>query len=431
MRKSDFERLIFWGLALMVVPLWLLSYPETTVRHNINPILIYGSQIAALIGFSLFALTFILSARWKWLEDYFGGLDKMYQLHHTMARTALVLLLIHPILLAIRFIPGEMEKVFWYLLPLHRKIEIDLGSWALWGLFLLMLLTIFIKLPYDKWKVTHKFMGVFFIVGILHIFFLDLSVSANPALAAYLATLSVIGVAAWVYKSLLFDLVIKKPRYRVERADHLNDQVVEITMKPENRTVHFIPGQYFFFSFRDSAISMESHPFTVCDEDDNGQIKIMVKVLGDYTKQLFKNLKPGAVALLEGPYGRFDYRNGKKNQIWIGGGVGIAPFLSFANDLKKQKDTNFRIDLYYCVKTESEAIQIQQFKDLEEIRKDFQVHLIREDVEGLLGTNRLSLLEKNDIFICGPKSMREAMVPRLKKDGVSKKAIHFEDFDFR
>ena len=431
MRKSDFGRLIFWGLALMVVPLWLLSYPETTIRHSLNPILIYGSQITALIGFSLFALTFVLSARWNWLEDYFGGLDKMYHLHHTMARTALVLLLFHPILLAIRFIPGETEKVFWYLLPLHRKIEIDLGSWALWGLILLMLITVVIKLPYDKWKITHKFMGVFFIVGVLHIFFLDLSVSANPALAAYLATLSVTGVVAWIYKSLLFDLVIEKPRYRVERVDHLNDHVVEITMKPENRSVHFIPGQYFFFSFRDSDLTRESHPFTVCNEDENGQIKIMVKVLGDYTNQLYRNLKPGAVALLEGPYGRFDYRNEKKEQIWIGGGVGIAPFLSFANDLKKQKHPNFSIDLYYCVKTESEAIHIKQYKELEERIKDFQVHLVREDVEGLLSINGLTRLEGKDIFICGPKSMREALVPRLKKDGVPKKAIHFEDFDFR
>jgi predicted ferric reductase len=395
-----------------------------------NPYLVYGSQITALTGFSLFALTFVLSARWKWLEDYFGGLDKMYHLHHNMARIALTLLLIHPILLAIRFIPGEMEKLVWYLLPMHRKIEIDLGSWALWGLILLMLLTIFIKLPYDKWKITHKFMGVFFILGVLHIFFLDLSVSANPVLAAYLGILSVTGVVAWVYKSLLFDLLIEKPRYRVESTDHLNEHVVEITMKPEKRRVQFIPGQYFFFSFRDSVISTESHPFTVCDEDDNGQIKIMVKVLGDYTKQLYKNLKPGAIALLEGPYGRFDYRNGKKDQIWIGGGVGIAPFLSFANDLKNQKHPNFRVDLYYCVKSENEAIHIQQFKELEEMTKDFQVHLIREDVEGLLSTNGLTRLEDKDVFICGPKSMREALVPQLKKNGVPNKAIQFEDFDF-
>ncbi|WP_372906548.1 ferric reductase-like transmembrane domain-containing protein [Rhodohalobacter sp.] len=430
MEKSDSGNLIFWGVALIAIPLWLLSFPETTIRHNVNPFLVYISQITALTGFSLFALTFVLSARWRWLEDYFGGLDKMYHLHHTMARTALVLLLVHPILLAIRFIPAETDKVFWYLLPLHRKFEIDLGSWALWGLILLMLFTIVIKLPYDKWKITHKFMGVFFILGILHIFFLDLSVSANPALTIYIAALSLTGVAAWVYKSILFDWVIEKPRYRVENADRLNDQVIEITMTPENEKVGFIPGQYFFFSFRDSNLSGESHPFTVCDETDKGQIKIMVKVLGDYTKQLYRNLKPGAVAMLEGPYGRFDYRKGKRKQLWIGGGVGIAPFLSWAHDLKQQGFPHYIIDLYYCVKTESEAIHLHLFKEIESEMKDFHVHLIREDVEGLLSVNDINQIEEKEIFICGPKTMRESLVPQLKKSGVPNKAIHYEDFDF-
>ncbi|MDZ7757986.1 ferric reductase-like transmembrane domain-containing protein [Rhodohalobacter sp.] len=430
MEKSDSGSLVFWGVALLVIPLWLISFPETTVRNNLNPFLVYSSQITALTGFSMFALTFVLSARWKWMEDYFGGLDKMYHLHHTMARTALVLLLIHPILLASRFIPGELDKVFWYLLPVHRKVEIDFGSWALWGLILLMLVTIVIKLPYDKWKITHKFMGVFFILGILHIYFLDLSVSANPALAIYLAALSVIGVTAWVYKSVLFDWVIEKPRYRVEKADSLNEEVIEITMTPENERVRFIPGQYFFFSFQDSDLSRESHPFTVCDKSDDGHIKIMVKVLGDYTKQLYRNLKPGAVALLEGPYGRFDYRKGKPKQVWIGGGVGIAPFLSWAHDLEQQEYPDYNIDLYYCVKTESEAIHLRLFKEVEDKMKDFHVHLVREDVEGLLSVHDISGVQAKEIFICGPKTMREALVPQLKKNGVPKAAIHYEDFDF-
>ncbi|MDZ7694280.1 MAG: hypothetical protein U5K69_24690 [Balneolaceae bacterium] len=71
MEKSDSGNLIFWGAALMVIPLWLMSFPETTVRHNMNPFLVYSSQLTAINGFSLFALTFVLSARWKWLEDYF------------------------------------------------------------------------------------------------------------------------------------------------------------------------------------------------------------------------------------------------------------------------------------------------------------------------------------------------------------------------
>jgi predicted ferric reductase len=430
MKKRDTGRLIFWGAAFVVIPFWLVSFPETTVRHRMNPFLVYGSQITALTGFSLFALTFILSTRWKWLEDYFGGLDKMYQLHHTMARMALILLLIHPVMLAIRFIPVETDKVFWYLFPVHRRVEIDLGSWALWGLILLMLFTLVIKIPHDKWKITHKFMGIFFILGIFHIYLLDLSIAANPALTMYLTALSVTGVIAWIYKSILFHWVVNKPRYRVEKADRLNEKVIEITMTPESETVRFIPGQFFFFSFRNSDLSGESHPFTVYDETGDGQIKIMVKALGDYTQQLYRNLKPGAIALLEGPYGRFDYQMGNRKQLWIGGGVGIAPFISWAHDLKHHGYPDYNIDLYYCVKTRNEAIHLQLFKELESEIEEYHVHLVCEDEDGLPGINGINRLEEKDIFICGPKAMREALVPQLKKRGVQTKAIHYEDFDF-
>ncbi|WP_176719411.1 ferredoxin reductase family protein [Rhodohalobacter halophilus] len=347
-----------------------------------------------------------------------------------MARTALVLLLIHPILLAFRFIPSELDKVFWYLFPVHRRISIDLGSWALWGLILLMLVTIVIKLPYDKWKITHKFMGLFFILGILHIFLLDLSVTANQALTTYLAILSVLGVVGRIYKSILFGWVINKSHYRVEKTVRLNEQVIEITMAPESETVHSVPGQYFFFTFLHSKISKESHPFTVVQETEDGQIKIIVKALGDYTNQLYWELESGATALLEGPYGRFDYRLGKQDQVWIGGGVGIAPFISWGNDLKQQGKSDLNIDLYYCVNTEQEAIHLQLFQELESRLSGFRVHLVRADVEGLLNPNDIPGVREKDFFICGPADMRKSLLKDLKSLGVPKNSIHFEDFDF-
>lgn len=415
---------------MLAIPLWLLSFPETTIRHQLKPFWVYGSQVMALTGFAMFALTFVLSARIKWMEDYFGGLDKMYQLHHTMAKTALLLLLVHPVMLAVRFLPVETDRILWYLFPVHRRFEVNLGSWALWGLVILMLITLAIKIPYDKWKISHKFMGIFFIFGISHVYLMGLSVAANPALTVYLAVLSIVGVTAWIYKSILFNWVTKRYQYRVENTHRMTDHIIEITMVPENERIQFIPGQFFFFSFQDSGLSRESHPFTVCSETEGSKIKIMVKVLGDYTRQLHQNLKPGAVALLEGPYGRFDYRHGRKNQVWIGGGVGIAPFISWANDLKKQGNPNYNITLYYCVKTEREATHLQLFKELESTVKDFSVYLIREDIEGFLSTDQIAGVKVNDFFICGPKLMRETLVTELKKKGITNESIHYEDFDF-
>jgi len=428
--KNKLGSWICWGAVFTVIPLWLISFPETTIRHNLKPFYVYGSQVAALAGFALFALTFVLSARFKWLEDYFGGLDKMYHVHHTMGKAALLLLLIHPIMLALRWIPEDTGRLLWYLFPVHRQFEINIGSWALWGLILLMIFTLVIRLPYDKWKISHKFMGIFFILGVAHIYYLDLSFSSNPALMIYISFFSIAGITAWVYKSILFDFVVKKSRFRVDKVDRLNDKVIEIMLKPMDGVLSFIPGQFYFFSFRTSGISRESHPYTVCDMTKDGEITIMVKSLGDYTKQLHKELETGATALLEGPYGRFDYRNGKPNQIWIGGGVGIAPFISWANDLKRKNRTDLNVDLYYCVNTEKEATHLPLFRELEDQMETFRVDLIRADEEGFLKPSKIPRASEREIFICGPKEMRKSLLPELFKKGVSKKSIHFEDFDF-
>ncbi len=428
--KKQLGPWLFWAAALLVIPLWLISFPETTIRHNMKPFFVYGSQVTAWAGFALFALTFVLSARLKWLEDYFGGLDKMYHLHHTMAKTALVLLLIHPIMLALRWVPEDTGRLLWYLFPVHRQFEINIGSWALWGLILLMIFTIVIRIPYDKWKISHKFMGLFFILGVVHIYFLDLSMSTNPALVIYLSVLSVTGITAWVYKSVLFDFVVSKSRFRVVKIDRLSDKVIEIVLKPLNEALSFTLGQFYFFSFHAAGISRESHPYTICNMTNEGEITIMVKALGDYTKQLYQELETGTTALLEGPYGRFDYRHGKKNQVWIGGGVGIAPFISWANDLKRQNKSGLNIDLYYCVNTEVEATHLHVFKDLEKQMESFKVHLIRADVEGFFKPGEIPRATEKDFFICGPREMRKALLTELTKQGVPKNSIHFEDFDF-
>jgi len=428
--KNKLGSWICWGAVFTVIPLWLISFPETTIRHNLKPFYVYGSQVAALAGFALFALTFVLSARFKWLEDYFGGLDKMYHVHHTMGKAALLLLLIHPIMLALRWIPEDTGRLLWYLFPVHRQFEINIGSWALWGLILLMIFTLVIRLPYDKWKISHKLMGIFFFLGVAHIYYLDLSFSSNPALMIYLSAFSIAGIAAWLYKSLLFDFIVNKPRFRVVKVDRLSDKVIEIVLKPLDEALRFKPGQFYFFSFRAAGISRESHPYTVCDIANEGEITIMVKSLGDYTKQLYRELKTGATALLEGPYGRFDYRNGKSNQVWIGGGVGIAPFISWANDLKRQNKSDLNMDLYYCVNTGKEATHLHLFKELEIQMDRFRVHLIRADVEGFFNPGEIPRASEKDFFICGPKEMRKSLLPELTKLGVPKKSIHFEDFDF-
>ena len=421
---------LFWMLALLVIPLWFISFPETTLRHNIKPIPVYLSQLTSLVGFSCFALSFVLAARIKSLENAFGGLDRMYHTHHIMAITAVILLILHPILLAVRWIPEDSGRILWYLLPVHRRFEINLGSYALWGVILLTIATFLKKLPYHHWKITHKFMGVFFVLGALHIFYLDLSFSSNPPLMAYLVLLSVTGTGAWVYKTVLFGFMTSKKSYQVTGLHRPTRNILEIELTPNQNPIAFKSGQYFFFSFRTSGLSREYHPFTVTQYTQRGDIKIMVKALGDYTKALHRNLQTGDMAYLEGPYGCFDYQKGTRSQVWIAGGVGVAPFLCWVNELLSAPRDDLKVDFYYCVNSVDDIVYSNIYKKLASQMPSFLVHYIRADREGFINVEKIPKLDEREIFICGPRAMRRHILKALKDRNFPKNRIHFEDFDF-
>lgn len=125
---------------------------------------------------------------------------------------------------------------------------------------------------------------------------------------------------------------------------------MEIELSPIQKGVGINPGQFIFFRFRSPNISGEAHPYTIPQIKENGNIFIMVKSLGDYTDMLYETLQPGAVGLIEGPYGRFNYKYASSSQVWIGGGVGIAYFISWANELIKLPCTDLKVLCYWIAR---------------------------------------------------------------------------------
>lgn len=421
---------LFLGVALLIIPIWWISYPETTVKHNFKAIYIYSSQITALLGFSFFALSFVLSTRLKMIEDLFGGLDKVYHAHHTMAKLALIFMVAHPLLLGMRWLPKDVSKALWFLFPVHNRMEINIGSWAMWGVVILMFFTLVVKLRYHWWKYSHKILGVFFIAAVVHIIRTDPTMLNNSWLKIYILTLSIIGISAWIYKTLLFDFVKKKFNYQVTGINRMTEKVMEIELSPLHKRVNFVSGQFCFFSFKSPSISKEAHPYTIIQEKENGNILILVKSLGDYTNHLYRNLQISVVGFIEGPYGRFDYKKGSNSQAWIGGGVGIAPFISWANDLLRHPMNDLKVDLYYCLNHSSEATHTFVFQELHKVMPTFRLQLICSDLEGFIKMQNIEDIETEDIFICGPKEMRKALLLESNKMNIKRKNIHYEDFDF-
>ena len=425
MNKCAIVQSLCWASGIAVIPLWFISYPQTTLKHNPSSFVVYLSQLLSLTGYVYFALSFLLSARSKWLEKYFGGLDKMLRSHHYMAIAAGILILLHPLLLAFTWIGEDPQKALIYIFPFHRRLAMNIGSYALIGMIALLAISIFKQIPYHIWRFTHKFFGLVFIATAFHVFMIDDLVWNNPWLTAYLLLVTGLAIYSWIYKSVVLDYILMPYRYTVSNVTKLPNGYLDIELSAIGREVHFKAGQFFFIKYFAEDISRESHPFTVYSSPNESKIKILSKALGDYTHHLYRTLKVGTEAVLEGPYGGFNFDSGVREQVWIAGGVGITPFLS-----RVQTASDISAELYYCVNTPGDAIGWEVFEEKANIHPNFTARIISADSEGFLCAYDIPQIKNKEIYICGPCALRSKIIKELQALKIPRSHIHFEDFDF-
>ena len=233
-----------------------------------------------------------------------------------------------------------------------------------------------------------------------------------------------------VYKTIVHPLW-PRPRYVVSGVERLNDDVLEVTLAPQSEPLDFVPGQFVFVTVHADGLTREAHPYTLCGPADAETLTITVKALGDYTTRLYKRLAPGVEASLDGPYGCFDYRDGGDRQIWIAGGVGVAPFLSWARNLAWDGASAPDVDFYYCVHDRSDAVYRDEFEALSQELPTVDVALVCSVEEGHLHARDLGDVTDTDVFLCGPYRLTQDLRRQLRQYGVPDARIHFEDFEFR
>lgn len=404
-----------------IIPL-ILNSPSLDNYTNITHAL---GQISALIGMTLFAITFILSTRMKFVEKIFGGLDKVYGVHSFVGALAFILLLFHPILLVMKFIPEHFDLAAKYLLP-GGFLSVDLGIIALTGMIILLSITLYLKIKYDKWKFSHEFLGVFFIVAVFHIFLVRGTVSRDdifPGYFVYASIVSLVGIIGFFY-SLIIRKRLNSATYIVESINSKNN-CFDITLKPLDKTKTYDAGQFMFLKFYSKNLSHESHPFSIASKSNDPKLRFVIKKLGDFTAKL-DNVKVGDKVLIEGPYGLFN-RKSKRNQVWIAGGIGITPFLGMAQDFKDE----FKVDLYYSARFAGEFISLETLQSIEKKNKNFKMYLWNSTDKGKLTIDKIKYDKNTEFYICGPPEMKNALKTALIESGIKENHIIEEDFGFK
>lgn len=439
MTKRRVGPLLVWTAALLPLVLWLFTEPAGLAarRFPFHPAVTAVGQLAGLVGMAMLSIAFVLASRARFLENYFGGLDKMYQVHHRLGVTAFVLLLIHPPTHALRFVPQQFGKALVFLLPAHERLAVNLGAYAFWLLLLLMALTLFIQIPYDKWKLSHKVLGLVLVLGAIHLFTVEstpgrtVAVLENVVLRYYMLVLAMLGSVSFGYKLIVLPLLARQHLYTVKAVRRLNEEVLEIELTPRRRRVAFVPGQFVFVTFYGDGVPREAHPFTICSVPEQKAITLTVKVAGDFTALLYQRLRSGVSAKVEGPYGRFDYRTGSQQQVWLAGGVGVVPFLSWARYMVHTHDQSHRVIFYYCVHSRGDAVHYQEFVQLAAQLGNLDVKLVCSEEHGHLRAADVGQVKDKDVFMCGPKRFTSDLERQFRERGVPSERIAFEDFEFR
>jgi predicted ferric reductase len=411
-------------LSILPAIAWYAFGPARTYPLDYTNVTHFIGQVTGLVGMTMFAFTFVLSTRWTIFEDIFGGLDKVYQVHKTLGVIALILLLFHPIFLILKFLPDQMNRAAEYL-TLSAFQSVNYGLFALLGMIMLIFITFYISMRYHVWKWTHKTMGIFFILAVLHIFLVRGDVARDNIFDGYYIfaiIVSAIGISAYIYSLLLKGM--KSALYKVESI-RIKGNVHDILLTPLSGSITAKAGQFLFFSFYSSKISHESHPFSIAGID-KGKIRVIIKTLGDFTSTISR-VKQGDKVKVEGPYGRFYSRNPK--QTWIAGGIGITPFLSLAAELPTSAD----IDLYYSVAEARDLVGLDDFEDVQRKSKGrFRVHPWISAEKGRLTIDSIAGPYKGrDFFLCGPEGLKDSITRGLISKGVMRRNIHDEVFQFK
>jgi predicted ferric reductase len=294
-----------------------------------------------------------------------------------------------------------------------------------------MALALIKRFPYHCFIRTHFLLAASYLVLAGHATLLvDFSYWKSP-FGVFMALLLAAGSASAVV--LLFgrhSLHHKTVGEAVSVVHHDLSGTLEVDIQLKGRWPGHRAGQFAFVTFHSDE---GAHPFTISSAwTGNGQLQFTIKGLGDYTRALADRLKVGDMAKVEGPYGRFDFATTQQRQVWVGGGVGITPFIARMKAIAEVPDGR-AVDLFYCAATyDPEAIRL-----IEGAAKaaGVQLHVLSRERDGQLDAQRLCktipLWRDADLWFCGPskfgKSLREGMVAR----GLPKARFHQELFEMR
>lgn len=430
-----------WLTALLLaIPIALAAAFAWPSSVSATDLLDWLGRVSGVAGLACLLLAAIMSVRLPGLDRHFGGLTRLWKQHHYLGLASLLLLMAHVLLMAFSRLSWGLPAMQEVLLPPAS----DPYMWAGWVALIAMMIFLapsfqfFGRPNYQRWKAIHFLAGLALIAGLLHAIPLTRTLTLPVTMAVW-GSLGGLAVLVFFWRALIARPLMRKP-WRVERVTSLADRIVEIELSPENgKPLDFEPGQFIYFTPHDSTLAAgchEEHPFTISSAPGRDTLKIAVKDLGDASHAL-QSLKEGTIASVEGPYGLFfPPQRRQRKQLWIGGGIGITPFVSAAEAIHEGgwADAWGDVMLINCANDPGRAYYLQQLDEAAQgnERLHIESHYFAE--HGPLDADFLARhcpdAAEREWFVCGPPVLTRIARNLATELGVPKKSFHSEEFDF-
>lgn len=433
--------LLFVGLSV----LWLLA--DDVLSREYEFFALRGSLVnySGILAMGAMSLGMLLVIRWGAVESLLGGLDKNYRLHKWLGISALVLSIVHWLWAKgpkwmvgwgwlerpVRKVATEEPSGIVALLRSQRGLAEELGEWAFYAAVLLIVLALLKRFPYRWFFKTHRLLAIVYLVLVFHSVVLMKTAYWSSPVGLVMALLMLGGTVAAGVSLLRRVGHARRAVGAIETLElHPDNRVLGVGIRLQDRWEGHQPGQFAFVTF-DPAEG--PHPFTLSSAWHNdGQLRFHIKGIGDYTRTLPQTLKVGDLVTVEGPYGRFDFTGPHPAQIWIGGGIGITPFIARLQALAEQPDGR-SVDLFYCTSEPDEAF-IARLRALAE-RAQVRLHVLVSGQDGRLSVERLCQLvpgwQTASVWFCGPAGFGQALREGLVTRGLDAADFHQELFDMR
>jgi len=383
----------------------------------------------------LFCIALFLATLLGFVERAFGGLDRVAQWHRRTAVAAVILMVVHPTL------AGSTHTTN------PSRAGINLGHVALVGLLLLTVWAMapslrtarwpgpirqLARISYQRWLTGHRLIGLFVVAAIVHGLLIDPVLRLAPVLKVTYLVIGAIGVAAYAYRELVARFVIPVYDYGVTEVRRPNETTVDVLLEPRGKALDFAPGQFIFLAFGGEG-GWERHPFSVASAPGQGQLEVSIKAAGDYTRDLHAQLQPGTPAKAAGPYGGFDYRTGGPRQIWVAGGIGITPFMSWLRSLDDSFDRD--VAFFYAVNTVDDALFLDDLEAATATHPTVRVHVVDSSRDGFITADTALAGQEAgpdlSVFMCGPPGMMTSLSDGFRKAGIPSRHIRWEQFNVR